>query len=154
ETPARRHELAQGLGFWAARYVCLPERRGSLGTLKPSQAIHHVERVPPEEQVERGLITDQLRPLDHSDTFPPIADLVTATAGDVTFLSDLTETFARVYLANVEETGRVIGFIHSVTGPSAVRLVAPHVSDRTAAALRRYAWQAAAALYAAMGRQG
>jgi Questin oxidase-like len=154
ETPARRHELAQGLGFWAARYVCLPERRGSAGTLKPSQAIRRVERVPPEEQVGLGLITDQLRPLDHSDTFPAIADLVTATASDPTFLSDLTETFTRVYLANVEETGRVIGFIHSVTGPSAVRLIAPHVSEGAAAALRRYAWQAAAALYAAMGCRG
>jgi hypothetical protein len=33
-----------------------------------------------------------------------------------------------------------------------VRLISPHVSEPTGAALRRYAWQAAAALYAAMGR--
>ncbi len=80
-------------------------------------------------------------------------DLVAATASDSTFLSDLTETFARVFLANVEETGKVIGFIHAVTGPSAVRLIAPHVSEAASTALRRYAWQAAAALYAAMGRR-
>jgi len=153
ETPARRHELAQGLGFWAARYVCLPERRGGGGTMRPSQAIRHVDRVPPDEQVLRGRIGDQLRPLDQSDTFPVIADLVAATASDSTFLSDLTETFARVFLANVEETGKVIGFIHAVTGPSAVRLIAPHVSEAASTALRRYAWQAAAALYAAMGRR-
>jgi hypothetical protein len=47
----------------------------------------------------------------------------------------------------------VIGFVHTVTGPSAVRLIVPHVSEPTGAALRRYAWQAAAALYAAMGRR-
>src|SRR5262249_52644641 len=104
ETPARRHELAQGLGFWAARYVRLPERRGRAGTLTPSQAIRLVERVPAEEQVEGGLITDQLQPLEHLDSFPAIADLITATAGDANFLSDLTEVFARVYLANSAES--------------------------------------------------
>jgi hypothetical protein len=152
ETPARRHELAEGLAYWAARYHRLPERPGSLRKLKPSQAIHLVERVEPEEQVRGGLIVDLLRPLEHAQTFPRIADFVEATTDASAFLSDLTETFARVYLANVEETGHVIGFVHAVTGPSAVRLITPHVSDAAALTLRRYAWQAAAALYAAMGR--
>src|SRR5438270_5745996 len=56
ETPARCHELAEGLGYWAARYHRLPERRGSGGNLKPSQAIRLVERVPAAEQVSGGLI--------------------------------------------------------------------------------------------------
>jgi hypothetical protein len=153
ETPARRHELAEGLGYWAARYHRLPDRRGGEGSMKPSQAIDRVARVPPEEQVSDGLIVDLLRPLDHAPAFPGIADLVDSTADQSPFLSDLTETFARVYLANVEETGHVIGFVHTVTAPSAVRLLSPHVSEPTGAALRRYAWQAAAALYAAMGRR-
>ena len=151
ETPARRHELAEGLGYWAARYHRLPDRRMGEGNLMPSQAIGRVERVPLEEQVTGGLIIDTLRPVDDAPGFPEVADLV-ATADASAFLSDLTQTFARVYVANVEETGHVIGFVHSVTGPSAVRLIVPHVSEPTGAALRRYVWQAAAALYAAMGR--
>ena len=43
----------------------------------------------------------------------------------------------------------MIAFVHAVTGPSAVRLLLPHVSEATAQLLLRYAWQAAAALYAA-----
>ena len=154
ETPGRVHELAEGLGFWAARYQRLPERRGAPGQLAPSEAIREVERVRADEQVTEGLITDQLRPLETHDSFPAVANLVTARARDPGFLSDLTETFARVYLANVDQTGEVIGFIHSVTSPSAVRLITPHVSAATAETLSRYAWQAAAALYAAMGRNG
>ena len=154
ETPGRLHELAEGLGFWAARYQRLPERHGAPGRLAPSEAIREVERIQPEQQVTEGLITDQLRPLETDASFAGVADLVSARAGDPGFLSDLTETFARVYLANVEETGDVIGFIHSVTSPSAVRLIAPHVSAASAESLGRYAWQAAAALYAAMGRYG
>jgi hypothetical protein len=92
-----------------------------------------------------------LSPLADDPAFPEIVDLVENTGDDSAFLSDLTETFARVYLANVEETGHVIGFVHSVTGPSAVRLISLHVSEETGASLRRYVWQAAAALYAAMG---
>src|SRR5207244_2205351 len=60
ETPARRHELAEGLGYWAARYHPLPEQRAREGNLKPSQAIGRVERLPPEEQVADGLIVDLL----------------------------------------------------------------------------------------------
>ena len=108
ETPARRHELAEGLGYWAARYHRLPERRGRVGNLKPSQAIHLVERVRPEEQVNGGLIVDLLRPLDNAPAFPGIADLVEATTDESAFLSDLTETFARVYLAGMQEVARLL----------------------------------------------
>ena len=153
ETAARRHELAEGLGYWAARYLPLPDRHGGAGSMQPSEAIHRVPRIPPAEQVEGGLIVDLLRPLDDAPAFPGIADLVEA-ADESRFLSDLTETFARVYLANVEPTGHVIGFIHTVTAPSAVRLLSPHVSEPTRVTLRRYVWQAAAALYAAMARSG
>jgi hypothetical protein len=155
ETPARRRELAEGLGYWAARYHLLPAPSGGRGeSLKPSQAIGRVDRIPPEQQVGGGLIVDLLRPLDDDPGFRAVPSLVDAAADTPGFLSDLTETFARVYLANVEETGHVIGFIHTVTGPSAIRMIAPHVSEEAGATLRRYGWQAAAALYAAMGRRG
>ena len=75
---------------------------------------------------------------------------VVDTRGDLSaFLSDLTETFARTYVKNAVGIGGVIVFIHCVTGSRAVRNLAPHINDATARAAARYAWQAAAGLYAA-----
>ncbi|MCH8025550.1 MAG: DUF4243 domain-containing protein [Chloroflexi bacterium] len=83
--------------------------------------------------------------------FPGVINLVAASDDTTAFVSDLTETFANVYLANAHDTLSTIVFIHSVTGPSAVRLLAPHISRETAASALRYGWQAAAALYAGFG---
>jgi hypothetical protein len=151
ETPARRRELAEGLGYWAATYVALPEspRRRETDRL-PSQAIARVESLPPAERVRGGNITERLAPLDRFPSFAGVADLVDPSASTDRFLSDLTETFAGVYLANVPP-GSVITYVHTVTGPSAVRLLLPHVGSPTRNRLLRYAWQGAAALYASNG---
>jgi hypothetical protein len=152
ETSLRRHELAEGLGFWAARYTRLPERQsGKAGVLSPSQAISHVGLLPAEDKTHVGLLSDRLRPLDDLSEFADVINLVDDQAETSAFVSDMTETFARVYLANVAPTEQPIGLIHAVTSPSAIRLIAPHVSPKGAALLRRYSWQAAAAIYTAIG---
>jgi hypothetical protein len=46
----------------------------------------------------------------------------------------------------------VIAFIHAVTGPSAIRLLLPHVKPEETSNMLRYGWQMAAGLYAAFGR--
>jgi hypothetical protein len=152
ETPARRHELAEGLGYWATRYRTLPEASADArGTQLPSQALGQVERVPVEARQRGALITDGLASLDGLPSFAQASALVDASGDASRFVSDMTETFAGVYLANAHDTGRVITFIHSVTGPSAVRLMAPHLGEPALRACLRYGWQAAAALYAAFG---
>jgi hypothetical protein len=147
ETPLRRRELAEGLGYWAARYALLPGTPSATpGTLRASEAVAQLETLPEDQRLLRTTITAGLAPLRD---FPPFAAAINLvdTSGDASaVLSDLTETFARVYLAN---NRLVIHFIHAVTGPSAVRLLAPYVSADAAASALRYAWQAAAALYAA-----
>jgi hypothetical protein len=40
-----------------------------------------------------------------------------------------------------------IAYVHTVTAPSAVRMIAPHVSPETARLVARYAWQACAAIH-------
>ncbi len=45
----------------------------------------------------------------------------------------------------------MITFVHAVTGPSAARLLLPYADAKGVLALQRYAWQAAAAMYVAMG---
>ena len=150
ETAKRRHELAEGLGYWAARYQLLPGAPSSTsGDLLPSEAVRHIETLP-SGQKRFGLISDALRRLDDFPAFEGAINLVD-TAGDAPrILSDLTETFATVYLANAH-TGQVIAFIHAVTGPSAIRLLAPHLTPEATQTALRYGWQAGAALYAAMG---
>jgi hypothetical protein len=152
ETPRRLHELAEGLAYWAATYMLLPGAPSAASRgLLPSQVLPSVEPLPPEQQRDFGTITSKLKNLDTPASFPSAIDLVDVGDDPSAFLSDLTETFANVYLANAAN-GQVIGLIHAVTGPSAVRLLAPHVSTDTTALALRYAWQAAAGLYVTMAQ--
>ncbi len=150
ETRARRRELAEGLGYWAATYEVLPESPGAAGRGTPSSAMPEVKSLPSDRQVRNGNITDRLAPLDRFPPFAGVADMVDTSGDASAFLSNLTETFAAVYLENVPP-GSVITYIHAVTGPSAIRLLLPHVDAPARAALLRYGWQGAAAMYAASG---
>jgi Questin oxidase-like len=150
ETAPRRRELAEGLGYWAARHQTLPasgvarERKET-----PSRAIREVPTLPAGRR-RGGLITDALRALNDLPSFAEVAGLVDSSGDPSRFLSDLTETFAEVYVAKAP-SGNVIAWVHSVTGPSAVRLLLPYLSADSRADVLRHAWQAAAALYAAFG---
>jgi hypothetical protein len=151
ETPARLRELAEGLGYWAASYRELPAAAGrpARGRL-PSDAIRDVAAVPEAERGQGFLISDRLQALDSFPPFRSVLNSVDASGDASRFLSDLTETFAGVYLANVPASS-VITFIHTVTGPSAVRLLLPHVGSAAGASLLRHAWQGAAAIQAGLG---
>ncbi|MBI3450942.1 MAG: DUF4243 domain-containing protein, partial [Acidobacteria bacterium] len=152
ETPARRHELAEGLGYWAARYQSLPESEGKPAAgLLPSQAIRSVPLVPADQRPRRFLISDALKPLAASPAFASVIHLVDDSIEPSRFLSDLTSTFARIFVEEAQP-GLVITLIHTVTGPSAVRLLVPHVAPATSRLLARYVWQAAAGVYAALGK--
>ena len=143
DSPARRGELAQGLAYWAARYQALPEKAGASPGVRASQALDRVPRLPPERR-GRGLISDTLAGLAEVPAFADVAALVDVSAAG--FLSDLTETFAGVFLAQARP-GTRIAFVHAVTGPSAVRLLLPHLGPEAGPLLLRYAWQVAAAVY-------
>ena len=151
-TPARRRELADGLAYWAADYMPLPAERHSSARAMPSDAIAHVQMIP--TGIRRGnfgSLTDALAQLDTFEPFKSTLDEVD-TAGDAhAFLSDLTATFARVFLANARDTYTTIAFVHAVTGPSALRPLIPYLRDTTVRESLAYAWQAAAAMYATFG---
>jgi len=154
DTPPRRRELAQALGYWAATFHTLPERSAApAGPTKemPSEAINHLQILPPERRGNFGLITQALSQLETFGPFAEALDLVDTSGDAGRFLSDLTATFARVYLANAQSTLGTIVFIHSVTGPSSLRPMLPYLSDSEAAVGLRYAWQAAAALFTVYG---
>jgi hypothetical protein len=151
ETPARRRELAEGLGYWAATYEVLPESAAhAAGKASPAIAIGQVASLPANKQISTGNITDRLAPLDRFPPFASVADMVDTTGDASRFVSNLTETFAAVYVENVPP-GSVITYIHAVTGPSAIRLLLPHLDATARAALLRYGWQGAAAMYTSSG---
>ncbi len=149
ESAARLRELAKGFAYWAARYLAVPGMPDHSGSLSPSAAIQKVQTQSLEDQHQRGLITLRLRRLDE-ESFGGVINLVDTSDRDA-FLSDMVETFARAYLANVNDAN-AIGLIHCVTGPSAVRLLLPYLAPETADAACAHAWQAGAAIYAAFGQ--
>jgi hypothetical protein len=152
DTPARRREIADGLAYWAAEYLTLPVERYRSVPAMPSHAIARVQMIPPDiRPAKRGPLTDALMQLDSFEPFKHTLDAVDPAAGTEAFLSDLTTTFARVFLANALDPYTTIAFVHAVTGPSALRPILPYLSDKTAHAALAYAWQAAAAMYATFG---
>jgi hypothetical protein len=147
ENSVRLHEFAEGLGYWAARYQELPSEPGVSGAMSVADALGRVQRVDPTRR-KYGLIFDAVKVVEPTG-FAPVLNYV-ATDGDVSaFVSDVTRTFVRHYLANAQRSA--IGFVHTVTAPSALRILAPHLSDGTRMAAMRYAWQACASIYAAYG---
>jgi hypothetical protein len=131
ETPQRVTELGEGLAYWAARYQELPSAPASAGTLGIADALTHVDLLDPSKR-GRFLIFEAVRALD-PESFAPAINLVRADVPLDAFVGDVTRTFARHYLTNAPHAA--IGFVHTVTAPSALRILAPHLDDATRDAL-------------------
>ncbi len=146
ETPQRKYELAQGLGYWAARYYQLPGSPTPVGSSdSPRDALSRVQRLHDSSFDLSGSIAQQVKGIEAHPEFAPVIDLA-GPQGDVSrFLSELTETFALIYLASNKN---LIAFVHTVTAPSALRLLLPCLKEQDARLATRYAWQACAAVYA------
>jgi hypothetical protein len=152
DTPLRRRELAHGLAYWAAQYQELPiATQASAQRLSVSDALAHVELVPNERRFRGGSITHGLQALGNWPQFATVADLADTSGDPSKFLSELTHVFAGVYFDQANIVGQRIQFVHAVTGPSALRLMLPHVKPETARAALPYAWQTSAGIYAAFG---
>jgi hypothetical protein len=134
------------LGYWAARYQVLPgSPSGHHPGHSPREAIQYVKRIHGPDFEAAGSIVQQIKGLDDQPEFTQVVDLVD-TAGDLSwFISELTETCAGIYLANPKG---LIAFVHTVTAPSALRLLAPYLTAADTQLTARYAWQACAAIYA------
>jgi len=146
DTPERRAELITGLAYWAARYQVLPGTPGPVEPQLPSEAIGRLPIMPPPMRNPRP--TSIFNAVTELDAFPPFADAMDMAApGDdlSAFISDLTSTMAQRYLENVGPAS--ISYVHTVTAPSALRMMLPFVSDETARLAARHAWQACAAIH-------
>jgi hypothetical protein len=151
ETAVRVRELAAGLGYWAAAYQTLPTRRTGVRGAAAHDAIRDVTIVPPAERRFDGTIVSSLAGLD---TFPPFAgviELLDVARDPATVLSEIAETFARVFLTNAHDTLGAIVFVHAVTSVSALRSLLPYVDADAARDATAYAWQTGCGLYATFG---
>jgi hypothetical protein len=155
ENALRRHELAQGLAYWAARYYVLPGSSAATGTtFEVRDALKRVDLLPGNSSAGGSIVGAQRQLDDDRADFAGVLQLLDTSGNPSRILSELTATFARVYLANSEPpAGRVIAFIHSVTGPAALRLVLPSLTPEASRSALKYGWQAAAAMFAALGNQ-
>jgi hypothetical protein len=151
-TVCRVRELADALASWAATYQELPAG-GDItnGTLRPREAIAGIPVIPPTKRREAGNITASLAMLYDFPEFKPVIGLIDVDGDIGALLSELTDVFARVHLANAHNVLTTIVFIHGVTGLAALGSVIPEVSDRTARIGLRYAWQSGCGLYACFG---
>lgn len=148
-TPQRLAEFGEGLAYWAARYQTLPTAtaHAARASMRVSEAIGAVPLVPDGKR-SRGMIFDAVRAVDY-DGFAPVIDFVDVDGDTGAFVSEISGAFVRHYLANARAAG--IGFIHTVTAPSALRILAPHLSPEARREAMRYAWQACASIYSAYG---
>jgi len=152
DTPERRAELARGLAYWAAAYQELPARAGR-GDATYAQALAQVPLYwDAHRQSPAGNIVEGVRQAGGLPRFAETRDLVATPADVASGLSALSATFAAAYLRHGTRH-HAIAFIHAVTGPCALRRLAPHLRPETARAAFPYAWQAAVAIYAAYARR-
>ncbi len=151
ENPLRMRELAEGLAYWAATYQTLPTAERGPENLRPSQAIAQVAVVPRDKRKYGRTITSALDSLQGHAEFPGVIEMIDTGGEAGALLSDITATFARVYLGNAREILGAIAYIHCVTGPGALRMMTAHLERATARSALRYSWQASCAIYCAFG---
>jgi questin oxidase-like protein len=151
ESPARRRELAEGLGYWAAAYQILPTARAATPPACPAEAIARVPVVPEAQRRFSGTITSSLEALAEFPAFAPVIDMLDVTIAPGALLSELTRTFAEVYLANARDVLTTIVFVHGVTSLVAIRSLLPVLDEATTRDAIRYGWQSSCALYATFG---
>src|SRR6185436_1403460 len=114
-------------------------------------AIERVQRVPLEQRRFSGSITSALAALDDFALFGPVIGYLDVSVAGPMLVAELTDVFARVYLANARDVLTSIVFVHGVTSVAAVGHLLPYLAPATASSAVRYAWQSSCALYATFG---
>jgi hypothetical protein len=150
ETDLRRAELADALASWASTYQELPTASHT-GAAKfaPRDALARVPVVPLAERRFKGTIVSSLEALTDFPAFAPAIGLL-ETSGDLDdLIAELARVFARVLVENAHSTLTTLVFVHGVTSVAALGNLLPHIAPETSRAALPWAWQSAAALYAA-----
>jgi hypothetical protein len=132
-------ELSRGLAYWAARYNPLPGEVALTGQHTVADAVTALTRMSPDEP-RGGARLARLR--DHPAYLQALRTLGPLDAGHR--LSEMTTTFAGVYLAHPEAPP--VPLIHGVTAPAAMRIVVAQLPDTQHAIAVAAMWQVHLAL--------
>lgn len=122
DSPLRRRELAYGLGLWSARYQELPGTVGARPAGVVPAALLATGPVVAPARRRAGLFTEQVAVLDTEVAFDQALAAVDLGDAPLSVLSSLCAAAARAYLAN---PGARIAYVHALTIPSALRMLAP-----------------------------
>lgn len=147
DTPVRRRELALGLAYWAGRYQELPGTPSArpLRGHGVDACFDAVPRVAPGAR-RPGLFFDAVRVLDACPGFARVVEAFDPGEADLSSLVHaICRRSARLYLEN---PGQRVAYVHCVTAPSCLRLLASHLAPGEARRALGYALQAALALHA------
>lgn len=149
-----RGELAESLGYWAARFMKLPGILGSTkaGSLTPAQALSRIKWQHKQRPPEFDSISAGLRGLSGFPSFAGIINLVAFPDEPLKLISQITAALARVLLAHSRDPLKLIPCIHAIVVPGALRHLIPHLEREDACAALRYGWQFAGAMYTIYGR--
>lgn len=151
DSPLRRRELARGLAYWAARYQALPGQPGcGASTVGDLEAEFSSWPFVGEPASRTGMFFESVRRLDRFPAFAAaIERYARPQAGELSaFLSRLARLAAAAYLAH---PGARIAYVHVLTIPSAIRLIAPLLDEEAACLGASYAFQAMAAMHSMFG---
>lgn len=149
DTPARRKELAQGLGYWAARHELLPGTPGAQpqAGLDVLTALQQVQPIPASEQLHGGLIGPRMAKLKGNSAFAATVESVDLNTGTPErLLGDVIGAATRL-LVNVKP--KDIALLHGVTGSAALRILFPVLDASNQRLAVGAAFQVVAALFAA-----
>jgi len=153
DSPPRRRAPAQGHALWAARFQGLPGRPGSRvlgGDRPPGEVLADVSPVPAADR-RTGAFFQAVRVLDEPRYAEPFGRSLSAAAlpdglADAgAWIGDLVRAAARLYLRN---PGARIAYVHTLTVPSALRLMLPVLDDTGVREAAAGCLRAAAALHA------
>ena len=152
ETPERRRELAHGLAYWAGRHQRLPGTPGRRGV--PGRGIDDLfARAPcvPPERRRPGFFFAAVRALDELPSFALAVEAFGGEPDAGKAVHAMCRIGAQLYLENPQAR---IAYVHCVTAPSALRLLASHLDPPDVARGVGYALQAVLALHAVSSASG
>ena len=144
EDPTRERlgELAQGLGYWAARWQRDPQPNGPGGTSSPSEALVAVPRIAGDGGVRTRIadISQDVRWGPAAKRLSPVTDPAAVPGA----LDDLVDAAVARYArwAAVEP----VMLVHMATAPRAASLVVPHLPRQMWISTYDQAWIAAATI--------
>lgn len=143
QSDARLAELAQGLGYWAARWQPVPGAVIPSGTLAAEPAVAALPQIPNQS----GSIHSRFAQLEQVQGWGTAQQAMAASSDWERFLRDLVTAAVRRYASHAQ--GNPVMLVHGATAPNAVLRTLPSLPNDQWATSAGAAWSASAAIHAA-----